>query len=146
MNNFVKSKKIITGFLLVFFVSGFFLLATADSAQAVDLWDNMDACRDKGDCTLNDFTKLAVNFSQWLLGVTGSLALLMFIYGGVMFLISAGSSDKVTRAKEIIFGAVMGLVVVFTSYLIIGFVFRATGADSTGTAWENSGWFKSQAR
>jgi len=93
------------------------------------------AC-DKGDATycgnytLNDFIKLAILASQWILGIVGSLSLIMFIYGGFMFLISSGSSDKVGQAKKIIIAAVIGLIIVFSSYLIIRFVTGALGVNS----------------
>ncbi len=69
-----------------------------------------------------------------ILGITGSLALLAFIAGGIMFLISAGSSERVTRAKQILLGAVIGLVIVFTSFMIIQFVYTALGIP--GNWWQ----------
>jgi hypothetical protein len=83
-----------------------------------------------GNYTLDDFMKLAVLASQWILGIVGSLSLVMFIYGGFMFLISSGSSDKVGQAKKIIVAAVIGLIIVFSSYLIIKFVIGALGANT----------------
>ncbi|NTW22459.1 hypothetical protein HGA34_02845 [Candidatus Falkowbacteria bacterium] len=56
------------------------------------------------------------------LGVVGSLALLMFIYGGFTWLTSAGSADKVTKGKNILVWAVIGLVVIFMSYGATKFV------------------------
>lgn len=90
--------------------------------------------------SLDGFMQIAVAVSKWILGITGSLALLMFIYGGVMFLISSGSSEKVTQAKQIIIGAVIGLIIVFAAYTIIGFTFKAMGLE--GEPWYQSGWFK----
>jgi len=94
-----------------------------------------------GDYELNDFASIAVKIAQIILGLTGSLALLMFIYGGVMFLVSAGSSEKIATARSVIVGAVIGIFIVFASYMIIGFVFKATGADISGTAWSKIDWF-----
>ncbi len=56
------------------------------------------------------------------LGIVGSLALLMFIYGGFVWLTSAGSSDKVTKGKNILVWATIGLVVIFMSYGATKFV------------------------
>lgn len=80
-----------------------------------------------GDYELDDFINIFVKVAQWILGIVGSLALLFFIYGGVLFLISGGSSEKVSKAKEIIVGAVLGIVIVLTSYMIISFVLKALG-------------------
>ena len=94
-----------------------------------------------GDYTLNEMMQVFVNVSEWILGIVGSLALLMFIYGGVMFLISGGSAEKVTQAKQIIAGAVIGLVIVFTSYIIITFAAQALGIEVTGGILQ-SGWLQ----
>lgn len=81
----------------------------------------------------SDFVVLAINVSKWIMGMVGSLSLLMFIYGGAMFLISGGGSEKISQAKKIIIAAVIGLVIVFTSYLIIQFVLGSMGLTWSGT-------------
>ena len=113
----------------------FSLLPTLYPAQALSLvpsatgekCDAGDATK-CGNYTLNDFVVLAVNVSKIILGLVGSLSLLMFIYGGFTFLISAGSSDKIGQAKKIIVAAIIGLIIVFTSWMIINFVTKAIGA------------------
>ena len=57
-----------------------------------------------------------------ILGVVGSLALVMFIYGGFTWMTAAGSSEKVKKGKDILVWAVLGLVVIFASYAIVRFV------------------------
>jgi len=56
------------------------------------------------------------------LGIVGSLALLMFIYGGFTWMTSAGSAEKVTKGKGIMVWAALGLVVIFSSYALVKFV------------------------
>jgi membrane associated rhomboid family serine protease len=85
-----------------------------------------------GDYSLNDILNVAIGASRWILGIVGSLTLLMFIYGGLMFLISGGSSDKVGQAKKILTAAVIGLLIVFASYIIIQFVLKAMGLNWSG--------------
>ncbi len=85
-----------------------------------------------GDYQVNDFVVLAANVARWILGIVGSLTLVMFVYGGILFLISAGSSDKVSQAKKIITAAVIGLVIVFGSYLIVKFALSTIGITWTG--------------
>jgi hypothetical protein len=81
-----------------------------------------------GDYAVEDFTALAILISKWILGIVGSLSLFMFVYGGIMFLISAGSSDKIGQARKILVAAVIGLIIVFSSWLIIKFVTENLGA------------------
>lgn len=85
-----------------------------------------------GDYSLDDIMAIAIGASRWILGIVGSLALLMFIYGGFTFLISAGSSEKIGQARKIIIAAVIGLLIVFSSYLIIKFVLQSLGLDWKG--------------
>lgn len=72
-------------------------------------------------CSLNAFLRLGLNVSQYILGIVGALTLLMFIVGGVMMMLSGGSADKVKKGKDILIGSVIGLAIVFSSYLIIKF-------------------------
>jgi hypothetical protein len=94
-----------------------------------------------GNYTLNEMFQTVINVAEWIWGIAGSLALLAFVYGGIMFLISGGSSEKVAKAKQIIIGATLGLIIVFTSYIIIGFIFTALDIPEAKN-WATSGWFK----
>ncbi len=103
------------------------------SARAQDsVIDPNTEAYETGDYSLNDIMTMVISISGWILGIVGSLALLMFVYGGFMFLISAGSSDKIGQAKKILVAAVIGLVIVFSSYMIIRFVSQAIGVDWQG--------------
>ncbi|MFA5420937.1 MAG: hypothetical protein WC280_02865, partial [Patescibacteria group bacterium] len=116
-----------------------FCLTSTTSASLIDTTstttDGMGQVVTKyamGDYELNDVLRVGVRVTKIILGVVGSLALLFFVYGGVMFLISAGSSDKVSKAKGIIVNAVIGLAIVFLSYLIVQFVMNALTATGRG--------------
>lgn len=63
-----------------------------------------------------------------VLGVVGSLALVMFVYGGLLWMTSAGSSDQVKKGKEIFIWATIGLVVIFSAYGLVRFVIQGVGA------------------
>lgn len=62
------------------------------------------------------------------LGIVGSLALIMFIYGGITWMTAAGNEQNVTKGKNIIIWATLGLVIIFSSYAIVRFVLQAIGA------------------
>lgn len=57
-----------------------------------------------------------------VLGVIGAIALLMFVYGGVTWM-TAGDSERVGNAKNIIKNSVIGLLLIFFSYNLIGIFF-----------------------
>ncbi len=65
------------------------------------------------------------------LSIIGSLALVMFIYGGMFWLTSAGNPDRIKKGREIIVWATLGLVVVFAAYAIVSALINAL---TTGSA------------
>lgn len=61
-------------------------------------------------------------------GVSGSIALLMFTYGGVMMLISGGNQERVDAGRKAITWASIGLAVIFLSYAVLRLIFTSLGA------------------
>jgi hypothetical protein len=59
-----------------------------------------------------------------------------------MFLASAGNKSWVDRGRSTIIGAVIGLVIVFTSYMIIGLVFTVLNVPGQADSWFTSDWFQ----
>ena len=60
-----------------------------------------------------------------LLGFAGVGALLFFIWGGIVILTSGGNSEKVKQGRDAILWAAVGLVVAFSSYIVLNFVIEA---------------------
>lgn len=73
---------------------------------------------------------------QGVTGVVGSIALAMFLYGGFLWLTSAGNNEKIKKGKEILVWAVLGLALIFSSYIIVNFVITGitTGAGTAVTS------------
>lgn len=65
---------------------------------------------------------------QILTGVSGSIALLMFVWGGVVWLTSGGSPEKVQKGKKVFTWASIGLLIIFGSYALVNAIFGAIGA------------------
>ena len=87
-------------------------------------------CYENGNCSLNHFIKIIEQYYKNIFGLIGSIALIMFIIGGVMFLVSGGSQEKVSKAKSLMLSAVIGLLIIFASYLIIEFVLKTVGYEN----------------
>jgi hypothetical protein len=127
LNKFIRGKTKIIIFTFLLFIFSVHLVSAGSIVPYSDPGQKNHVIYEAGEYTLNDFLLIGINVSDIILGVVGSLALLMFVYGGFMFLISSGNSEKVTKAKGIIIAAVVGLAIVFASYLIIQFVMEAFG-------------------
>lgn len=61
---------------------------------------------------------------SYVLGLIGTVSLLLFIYGGLIWMTSAGSSDKVKKGRDILVWAVIGMAVVFSSYILVKFIIQ----------------------
>jgi len=77
--------------------------------------------------SVDGFVAVMVNVAKWILGICGSLALLAFVAGGAMLLASAGSSTLVERGKQTLVGAVIGLIIIFCSWITIKYVTESIG-------------------
>ena len=57
-----------------------------------------------------------------MLFIIGVLSVIMIIYGGIIYVISAGDSGRVSKAKNTIMYAIVGLIVALLAYAIVNFV------------------------
>lgn len=60
-----------------------------------------------------------------VLGIVGSLAMVIFIYGGLLWMTSSGNSETITKGRNTLLWAVIGLLVVFGSYTLVNFIIRS---------------------
>jgi len=120
-----KFKQLIVAAAIL--VSGFGAVGIAQPVGAVNAIDQactanpgstLCASGTKGE-TVDSFLKTLINT---LLYIVGILAVIMIIAGGIMYVISAGDSNKVGRAKNMLLYAVVGLVVAFLAYAIVNWV------------------------
>ncbi len=61
---------------------------------------------------------------QAILGLVGSIALLMFVYGGFMWMTAAGNEERVKKGKDVLVWASLGLAVIFASYIMVYFILK----------------------
>ncbi len=87
----------------------------------------------------DDPRNIVANIVNISLGFLGILAILIIMYAGFLWMMSGGNIDKINKAKRILIGGFIGLVIVLSSFAIASFVldaiFRATtdGSASGGT-------------
>ena len=58
-----------------------------------------------------------------MLGLVGTVSLVVFIYAGFLWITAQGKPDMITKGKDAMIWAVVGILVVFTSYAILKYVF-----------------------
>lgn len=68
---------------------------------------------------LGAFTQLALNVLKLIWGILGSLALVMFVWGGFLWLTARGEENQIKQGWDTLVNAVIGLLIVLGSWLII---------------------------
>lgn len=56
---------------------------------------------------------------NWSIGIAAGLAVIMLIYAGYLYTTSAGNPEQINLAKEVIIGAISGLVFLILAALIL---------------------------
>ncbi len=79
------------------------------------------------------FISLALQIVQYMFGIIGSIALLFFVYGGFVFILSQGNPEQIGHGKAILVSAVLGIVIAFSGYAIVKFVGTVVGIKSDYT-------------
>ena len=79
-----------------------------------------------------DPRRVVANLITALLGITGALALLMFVWGGVQWLTSGGAPDKVKKGKDTLIWATIGLAVIIMAYALVKAVVTALESGTVG--------------
>jgi len=74
---------------------------------------------------VEDPNVLIANIIKQLMGVVGSIALIMFIYGGFMWMTAVGNEERVKKGRGILMWSTLGMIVVFSAYAIVNFVLKA---------------------
>jgi hypothetical protein len=89
-----------------------------------------DIAKLKTEKTLGDQIGLII---KGVLGLLGTLLLLMFIYGGFVWMTASGNEEKVQQANKIIKNAVIGIIIIFLSYAITDFLIKKVEESTTAT-------------
>lgn len=71
-----------------------------------------------------DISLIVGNAVKAVTSIMGSIALLVFVYGGFLWLTSAGNSDRVKSGTSAMLWAAIGIFIIFSSYAIISLVFK----------------------
>ena len=82
--------------------------------------------------TIQCLVPLFKNVVVAVVELAGIALFLMFIVGGFSFLTSGGDPKRLEQAKGTLTYAIIGVVVIVSSYLILRLITQFTGVDITG--------------
>ncbi len=125
-------KKLVVIIILIFgtLISfSNFQLASASSTPA-------SVCRTGEECVslvnpleTSDIKVIIGNTIQVIMGIVGSITFVVFLYGGFLWLTSAGNSEKIQKGLQAMLWAGIGIIVVFSSYAIITLILTTLQAS-----------------
>jgi cellobiose-specific phosphotransferase system component IIC len=130
-----KDKKGLIIFLLIILVSSIFLILT--DVKAANLQDafkdeylGKTAREGAGYDTTVDTEDIISIIIQVALSFLGVIFLVLMIYGGYLWMMAKGNEEQVTKAKNLITAAMIGLIIVLAAYAISWFVISKLGGTT----------------
>lgn len=81
-------------------------------------------CNAQGTQKVGSVGDLLSNVTNIVLFITGAIAVIMIIVGGIRYVVSGGDGKAATDARNTVVYAVVGLIIAFLSWGAIQFVIR----------------------
>lgn len=126
----MKSRAIFLGvlfFLGILFVPGASFAQQSEILQGGKDGESIEDVVTKetnlGKSNLEDSAIMVIDI---FLGILSLIAVILIIYGGFVWMTSAGNQDKVQSAQDILKAATIGLVVIMASWAITLYIIRYT--------------------
>lgn len=107
-------------------------LALAETPTPVNPCPSVPGFSNLCSITGTGFGPFVGNVVVALMVLASVIALGFLIYGGIKWIMSEGDKTAVENARNTVIGAVIGLIVVFASYLILSLVLTAFGICLSG--------------
>lgn len=132
---------LITGCSLLLVVQMFFALPIAAAVKCVTgvaVGEDIGLCNTAkaGGVTFFNSANVPVfigRIIQTVLKFVGVVAFVLFIYGGFLWMTARGDEGQVTKSKNLLVNAVIGLIIILSSYVLTNFVINSI-SEATDTA------------
>ena len=92
-------------------------------------------------CGFDNFVGLLINAYRFGLSLLAVAVLFFFIWGGFGMIIAAGRPEHIQKAKNVLKGAVVGMLIVLTAWIMVNFYIFAFAEDTRidGMFWWGGG-------
>jgi len=131
-----KTKNIIIIFITILAI---FTLAHFVLAQELDVGLKYGEATGLGQ---EDPRLIMANIIRVILGFLGVIAVILIIYAGWLFMTAAGNAEKVDKAKKILIGAIIGLLICLSAFAVTSFILskllEATVGEGGGPYYQGS--------
>ena len=118
-------------FLFSFSFSSFALAAPGECGT--DLTDPLGLnCAAGSGLTKDDPRLVVARIINVALGILGTIAVVLIVYAGFLWMTAGGNDEQAGKAKSIIFASIIGLVIILSAYAISIFVVKNVYEATTG--------------
>ncbi|MBU2028833.1 hypothetical protein KJ761_03005, partial [Patescibacteria group bacterium] len=100
-----NKKKILSGVLLIVLIGLFFILPAVQAAGG-----GVELPQETG-LSQKTVKEILTKLLTWLLEIVGIIAIIGFVVSGIMYLVSAGNDEMITKAKKYMGYCLMGIAV-----------------------------------
>lgn len=101
-----------------FFLSSSLLIVANTALAAVKLENPLGS---------NDVPGIITKVIGWISGMVGILAMFAIVYAGLRMITAFGNEDQVRESKQIMFWAIMGIIMVALAYVVVKTVGQTLG-------------------
>ena len=123
--------------LIIFFIAIGFICFFVTPALAGDL--GLKATSDKAGLTTSDTIPVIVgNLIGAGLTLVGILCFALMLFGGITWMLARGNQEMEKKALNTITGAIIGIIIVASSYAITNFVFKGIEGSSYSSGGSSS--------
>ncbi|MFH0856718.1 MAG: hypothetical protein V1860_02365 [bacterium] len=127
MKTRIKLKKLFVSLLILFGFLGVLFSQTQKIVIAQEVWGEGDTVKtnieQETGLTAKDPRLIIANIIKIFLGFLGLLTLLIIMYAGFLWMTAGGESEKIDQAKKLLKNAVIGILIILSSYAIVNFIF-----------------------
>lgn len=120
----------------VFILVAIFLLPTIVNAGTLDVGLEYPAKIGLGD---QDIRITIAKIIRIVLGFLGLIALSLIIYAGWLWMTSEGNEEKISKAKQILKNAVIGLIIILSAFAIVTFILNKLLGIQEGNFFSTGG-------
>lgn len=119
----MKKVALLIGTLMIPMLAVGVSVISSDGVFALSLSDGLGAAEGaQGLARDTDGNSIVTTIIDILLWLVVILSVIMLIFGGIKYATSAGSSEKITSAKNTIMYAIIGLIIAVFSWALISWI------------------------
>ena len=124
----MNNKAFLALIVLFLLATNGYVLAGTTSTTTITLPNPLCPGGSGSSGCVDSFPTLITTITTYIFTLIAGLAVIMFLWAGILFVTSAGSEQKVTSARKALFWAVVGTAIALTGQGLVAVITAVIGA------------------